>query len=512
MSEDFIIAIGELYKLVLSIALLLGIILFRRQIGGFIDRLRTIKLGNKELQTDKEIVDDNNDKESQQLQEESVIDADEGVEETSKPDDGFRSMVKAFEDSDYEMAERAYGMEKETAKTEDDKRILQAWYLHYRYTKASDPQAIAELRNLSSHQSTRANVLSLLALCFWETKDYATAREVYVQARDWASEEHAARITASIADCWHKEGDPNSGLAEVVSRLQEAQDTDAKVHLYKSLASMFEANGAERMRAIALEKAIEFVPHDTELRFSAAYAQGQAKLSAVSIANYDTLLNFKPKEGNPLNNLGVECRNVNLNQKSVDFYLQAAEEGNTLAMANLAYLFMETGFHDKAAEVLERASQLPNAHENVASAKVQLEKQRSVEDDKWDNLVDVGAKQQQFLRDFAQAWIDTTNRDLFSGTWKSPNGEVCTLKGDVKEIRLEVTHYNARRKLEATTYNRTAEGRLLHWKRELLEAEGSFRDGVDALAVVSPDGATLSILELGEPSDVLRMQRVSDPA
>ena len=306
MSADAITAIGQLWKLVLAIAILVSVVLFRRQIGGFIGRLRTIKLGNKELQTDKEVNQDDSDKGSQQVQEESVIDVNDGVVEKSTPDDGFRSMVRAFEDSDLAMAEKAYDIEKETAKTDDDRRILQAIYLHYRYTKASDPQAIARLRNLSSHQSTRANVLSFLALCYWETKDYATAREVYVQTRDCASEEHAARITASIADCWLKEGNPNKGLAEVASRLREVQETDAKVHLYKSLASMFEANGSERMRAIALEKALEFVPHDTDVRFSAAYAQGQAKLSAVSIANYDTLLNLKPKEGNPLNNLGVE--------------------------------------------------------------------------------------------------------------------------------------------------------------------------------------------------------------
>ena len=188
MSADAITAIGQLWKLVLAIAILVSVVLFRRQIGGFIGRLRTIKLGNKELQTDKEIVDGDSDKGIQQVQEESVIDVNDGMVEKSKPDDGFRSMVRAFEDSDFEMAEKAYEMEKETAKTEDDKRILHAIYLHYRYTKASDPQAISKLRNLSSHQSTRANVLSLLALCYWETKDYATAREVYVQARDCASE------------------------------------------------------------------------------------------------------------------------------------------------------------------------------------------------------------------------------------------------------------------------------------------------------------------------------------
>ena len=86
------------------------------------------------------------------------------------------------------------------------------------------------------------------------------------------------------------------------------------------------------------------------------------------------------------------------------------------------------------------------------------------------------------------------------------------MKGDEKEIRLEVTHDGARRKLEASTYNRTAEGTLLQWKQEFFQAEGSFRDGVDALAVVSSDGTTLSVLELGESSTVLRMKRVSDPA
>ena len=48
---------------------------------------------------------------------------------------------------------------------------------------------------------------------------------------------------------------------------------------------MYQAEGSERMRAIALEKALEFAPHDTDIRFNAAYAQSKANLSAISITN-----------------------------------------------------------------------------------------------------------------------------------------------------------------------------------------------------------------------------------
>lgn len=512
MSADTITAIGQLWTLVLALALLLSVILFRRQIGGFIGRLRTIKLGDKELQTDKEVNQDVSDKGSEQVQQESVIDVNDGVVEKSKPDDGFRSMVRAFEDSDFELAEKAYDIEKKTAKTDGDRRILQAIYLHFRYTKASDSQAITKLHELSSHKATRAKVLNLLALCYWETKDYAMARNTYIQARDSASEEFGARITASIAECWLKEGNPDRGLREVTSKLREVRESDAKVHLYRSMATMYDAMGSNTMRAIALEKVLEFIPNDQEARFKAAYAQSEAKLSAVSVANYDTLLTLNPKHGYSLNNLGVVCKRSNLIFKSVDYYQKAAGEGNTLAMSNLAFLYIQAGFHNNAAEELLRASHQPNPHENVASAQTQLDKRRQEEQDQWNELIRVGTQHQQFLREFAHAWTETATGDPFSGTWQAPNGEVCSMKRAENEICIEVTHDGARRKLEATSINRTAEGRLLQWKQELWQTEGSFRDGVDALAVVSPDGSTLSILELCESSTALRMKRVSDPA
>ena len=350
-----------------------------------------------------------------------------------------------------------------------------------------------------------------MAHCYWSTRDYSKAREIYIEARDSADEVDAAQLTRDIADCWAKEGDPDQGLEEVILKLREVEQDDAKLYLYKSMASMYQAKGSERMRAIALEKALEFAPRDTNIRFNAAYAQSNAKLSAVSITNYDTLLRHEPKEASTLNNLGVECRKLNLFFESVAYYKKAADEGNTLAMSNLAYLLMNMGFYKEADDELSRASQQSNPHENVASAKAQLEKGRREELEKWNDVIEIGIQQQQFFREFAQASIEETTEDPFLGPWRSPNGETCPVERDGSRVCLEFNYDGKKRRFEAGIRNCSAEGRLLIWKKEWSLDEGGFREGVDALATVSSDGTTLSILELSDSSTVIQMTRIPDP-
>ena len=516
MDAETINALGQLWKPILALAFLITIFLFRGPISGFISRLTSIKFGDKELQAnDKVEQNEENATVSQQVQKESTTDVDDSsVEEPPTTGDAFIKMIVAFKLSNFKMAEQAYEEQLAAEQSEDERRKIEADYLYRRYTNASDSTALAKLRELASHRSTKARVLYSLARCYWSTKDYSKAREIYAEARDVADEVYAAQLTGHIAECWEKEGNPDQGLEEVITKLQEVEKADAKVHLYKSMASMYQAEGSERMRAIALEKALEFAPHDTDIRFNAAYAQSKANLSAISITNYDILLTFKPKNAISLNNLGVECRNVTLPFKSVDYYKKAAREDNTLAISNLAYLFINTGFYDEAAAELSRASQLSNPHENVASAKAELQKRRREEQDKWTNLIEIGTRQQQFLREFAQASVEATTKNPFLGTWQLPSGETCSVENDGIRICLEFKYEEKRCRLEAGIRNCSAEGKLLLWKQEWYQQEGSFQEGSDALATISSGGTTLSILELSDSPTVLRtvlrMTRISN--
>ena len=415
MIAEVLNAFGQAWKSILALAFLIGLFLFRGPINGFINRLKSVKVGDKELQATDKV--DQNEREiavSQQIQEESVVDVDDGSVETGlTTDEAFVIMIKAFENSNFTVAKQAYEEQRKAAQSDDERHEIEAQYLYLCYTRAADSGALDRLRELSSHKSTKVDVLRWLAHCYWSTKDYSKAREIYIEAREPADEVNAAQLTCDIADCWAKEGNPDQGLEEVIIKLREVEQADAKSYLYKSMASMYQTKGSERMRAIALEKALEFAPNDKEIRFRAAHAQSEAKLSAVSITNYDTLLTLEPKEAGTLNNLGVECRKLNLFFESVAYYKKAADEGNTLAMSNLADLLMDMGFYKEADDELSRASRLPNPNERVAWVKAQLEKRRREEREKWSNVIEVGTRQQQFLREFAQASIEETTEDPF---------------------------------------------------------------------------------------------------
>ena len=518
MDAETLNALEQLWKPILAfgfiVVLLVGLILFRDQIAGLISHVKSINVRYRELgELEAKVDQSEKDKTgTQQTQEESVADVDnDSVEESPTTDNAFVTMFRAFGDSDFTKAAQAYEELQAAAKSDDERHKIEAHYLYLCYTRAADSGALARLRELSSYKSIKVDVLRWLALCYWGTRDYSKAREIYIEARDSADEVNAAQLTSNIADCWAKEGNPDQGLEEVILKLREVEQDDSKLHLYNSMASMYQAKGSERMRAIALEKALEFAPNDKEIRFRAAHAQSEAKLSAVSITNYDTLLTLEPKEAGTLNNLGVECRKLNLFFESAAYYKKAADEGNTLAMSNLADLLMDMGFYKEADDELSRASRLPNPNERVAWVKAELEKRRREELDKWADLIKVGTRQQQFLREFAQASIEQTTEDPFLGPWRLPNGEACSVERDGSRVCLEFDYIGKKRRLEAGIRNCSAEGRLLIWKKEYYQKEGSFKEGVDALATVSSDGITLSILELSDSSTVIQMTRISEP-
>lgn len=506
MDTETLNALEQLWKPILAfgfiVVLLVGLILFRGQIAGLIDRVRSINVRYREL-GELEAKVDQSEKDTQQIQEESVADVDDDSAETDPTtDDAFVRMIRAFESSDFTIAEQAYEEHQATVRSDDERRELEAHYLYLRYTKAADSEALAKLRELASHTSTKTEVLRWLADCYWDTRDYSKARDIYTEARDSADEINAAQLTYKIVACWAKEGDPDQGLEEVILKLREVEQAEAKLYLYKSMASMYQAKDSERMCAIMLEKALEFAPRDTDIRFRAAYAQNKAKLSAMSVTNYDILLTLEPKHTPSLNNLGVMCKRVDLPFKSVAYYKKAADEDHTLAMANLANLLMDKGFYEEADCKLSRASQLPKPHEKVASIKAQLEKRRLEELEKWTDMIKAGARQRPFLRKFAQALIEEATEDPFLGPWRCPNGETCLVESEGGQICLEFDHDGKRCRFEAGIRNRSAEGKLLF---------GILQEEVEALAAVSSDGTTLSILALSDSSTVIQMIRISDP-
>ncbi len=86
------------------------------------------------------------------------------------------------------------------------------------------------------------------------------------------------------------------------------------------------------------------------------------------------------------NNAGVEARSLDLTMTSVDYFTNAADQNNTLAMANMAAYLIDAGFEKQATDLLEKARQQEDVHENVDTCLGRIRKNRRIEIDKTEEL------------------------------------------------------------------------------------------------------------------------------
>ncbi|GGA29975.1 hypothetical protein [Neptunicoccus cionae] len=125
------------------------------------------------------------------------------------------------------------------------------------------------------------------------------------------------------------------------------------------------------LKAAMLERELSINPSDISNRFQLAYLHAQTSSDALAMFHYEKIP-ANQRDGTVWNNLGVVYRHFSLRGKSIDAFRKAARRVETLAMSNLAYEHMSSGFLSEADEILKEAQKHPSYHDNVASALVRL--------------------------------------------------------------------------------------------------------------------------------------------
>lgn len=282
--------------------------------------------------------------------------------------------------------------------------------------------------------------------------------------------------------------------------------------LYEELATLYEHDQEPELRAIALEKAIEGRPNDTNLQFGAAYSYSMKKLEALALLYYKTLLHFQPDHATALNNIGVQYRNLEMPIRSVKHYKMSAQLNETLAMANLAYIFMGTGLGEEASDILRRAMQQEHMHQHIGSAVASLSEREEGESKTEERYLNSAREQQRFFLAFAEAYfIANPNGPNFNGSWQLPNGiEVMITQaeaqieahgardGEEYKFTGRPSNRGARIKIERKT-KRTSTLSSLFRPPTLLASfspsDITFSSGA-GYAYLSPDGQQLFIMSL----------------
>lgn len=508
MSPEMVTAIASLWKLVVAIAILFLIVFYRDSMKDAIINIKSmiVKKGDTELRIERKEENDatinaiaKGATEPFEAKEEQT----EPLSISTEPGQWLLKIVPALLNKKPEEAKIAFENYRAAEIDAQKKLRMEVLFDYYRYIYNNEQQAIFDLQKLSEVDSIKSFVFYYLAQCYRYARSYDNAVDALRKSLDTAgSEEERAVRAESLADLMLEKGDsPDSALAIILDVFKRVKSREYQSPLYSALASIFEKDDNQLLRAIALEKIIALSPNDQNRIFEAAYAQSHAELSPISMANYDTLLRQNPDNSMALNNLGVGAARADMPIHAVDFYRSSSEKHQTLAMANLADLFIEKGFVREADEILKEAQKQADVHTNVAQALATVATRREAEKKRWEETIQIGIHQKSFLQNFADARFSAESEwGNFSGRWKFGPDAFEIIDSGTK-ISAQWGSNTKRYKLEGEIIGNSAKLSIQKWVSAPWMSnteKGYFSDGVPGLSYLSSDNRKLYIMRLAK--------------
>ena len=282
-------------------------------------------------------------------------------------------------------------------------------------------------------------------------------------------------------------GEKNEALKYLTDFLPIVDDDKAIASIYVGITDIAKHLDDKVLRAISLQMALQYKPDDLSVRFNAAYAQDEADLIQLSTTNYHTLLKFKPNQKVALNNLGSSCSNLQMPLKSISYYKKSVKKDETLAMANVAYQYMDNGFEEEASKILNKAKMFENPHPNVAQAISSLAERKEKEDTIWNKTIDIGTRQQEFFWRYANAYFKPHKiESTFSGSWISSGNQTFIVEHEGVKITGKWEEKNSGEHFSGTMRNLAA---TILYKRKspgLGISDGYWGNAVNGFAWFSP--------------------------
>ena len=435
-NTETINAIAGLWKLVAVLGTLISLVVFRKPLHELISTLRIFKIKRGETEFSAERPDSAASKVVGEPIKEAAPppEKSESTNQEEATDSHFSQMYGALIDKKSKEAEEGFA-KLQAAETDSDKRLAnEAIYLFFRYQHLADVNSIEKLEGLSNDPRIAGDAFFWLAKCYEYSGNYIKAIEILKKSLVGEPKFKGYHFALG-ARCYVKLGQFQDAINFLTAALPTVKTNDVLAKIYESLAETHAAAGDKVMRAIALQKALQYAPENDEVLFSAAYAQGDAGMPYLSLVNYNTLLRFQPKHATALNNLGVECARMKMPIKAVSLYSQAAELKETLAMSNLANKYLDEGFEKEATDILERAMKEKSPNKNVGQSWMILEDKREAEKELWKDSVNTGTHDQQFFWNYAEARYDISAKpNLFAGNWISPKGNTIAFVQNGSEL------------------------------------------------------------------------------
>lgn len=383
----------------------------------------------------------------------------EAFQTETKPaeDNHFLLMLDAFVADDLPMAESYYTRLKQSGELGDlSPKLLDLFYWSHLFDKGRT-WAFDKLLAATQDQEIAAEANRYVASAYTKARSFSLAAQHYSVAASLVPPQKRHLDVALSATAFFKAGETDTAFRMLFDELAKASEIPARVDLFSALSKLYEEQKDFEFSAIMADKALEFVPNNTEKLFKAAFNFSRAGFRALALQEYRNAVQFSPSDPASLNNLGVEYSELGMNFHAVKSYKIAFENGETLSAANLAHKYLEAGFHDEATAILEAARGHEEVHSNVNHAARTVEERYEAESELLNKTLDQALRQQLFFREFAARLIEKTDTASESAyAFRSSTGAQCTVTISAGNIVAILVRGAEKKRLNGILTNRSA--------------------------------------------------------
>jgi tetratricopeptide (TPR) repeat protein len=206
------------------------------------------------------------------------------------------------------------------------------------------------------------------------------------------------------------------------AKILSKSDTDLSYQLAYGISRYAEVIKDAELKIEALERIVWLKPDNDENRFDLAYAHSEAGNSDMAMHHYLSVP-WSRRSVNVWNNLGVSYQHFSAPARAVEAYEMAAKGGNSLAMSNLAYRYINNGFLREAREQLDKAMATSDTHKSVTEAYTELSEIPNKETKAVEEVLDAAKRKIDTFNRLSQAICEPDITNL-AALWTSPDCEL----------------------------------------------------------------------------------------
>ena len=313
-----------------------------------------------------------------------------------------------------------------------EQELSESWnalkeYYHLIFTENG---SLANLEELANRNPRNCEVLKYLARGYQHYSEEEKAAEYYLAAANCAAEKDMKIMRLGDAARASARAKKHNKLSMAVSQIkEEASSIESSEHaVLKIIRDIAEIQDDSTGYLAAAERMLDLKPDDHDSRFSLAYAHSQNSNEELSYFHY-LKIPFQNRSPMAWNNLGVANQRLNMNGAAVDAYRIAEKEGETLAMDNIARMFLSAGFFKEAQSRCDEAKTKETYSKNIDETSFRLKNVRDDEENRSNELLENIAPEHDFYVSYGRA-LAQQDIPSMSGRWRSTE---CSLSLEIKD-------------------------------------------------------------------------------